>query len=99
MTAAEAAELLAVSPRWLLAEARAGRVAHHRLGRQVRFAPAHIEAILAASLRTTSGGPARRVERPAAVSDAGLGAGSQAGALVVSLPERLHPAREKGGRR
>jgi excisionase family DNA binding protein len=37
LTAAEAAELLAVPPSWLLAQARAGQVPHVRLGRYVRF--------------------------------------------------------------
>lgn len=37
--AAEAAELLSVPKTWLLAEARADRVPHVRLGRYVRFDP------------------------------------------------------------
>ncbi|OJU83504.1 MAG: hypothetical protein BGO11_13360 [Solirubrobacterales bacterium 70-9] len=32
-----AAELLAVPKTWILAEARAGRIPHRRLGRYVRF--------------------------------------------------------------
>ena len=35
--AEQAAHVLGVSPRWLLAEARANRVPHIRLGRSVRF--------------------------------------------------------------
>lgn len=37
LDAAAAAELLSVPKTWLLAEARAGRVPHIRLGRYVRF--------------------------------------------------------------
>ncbi|MBS1863151.1 MAG: helix-turn-helix domain-containing protein [Actinobacteria bacterium] len=35
--AGEAAEILAVSREWVLAQARAGRIPHVRLGRYVRF--------------------------------------------------------------
>jgi excisionase family DNA binding protein len=37
LTAAQAAEMLGVSPAWLLAQARDREVPHHRLGRFVRF--------------------------------------------------------------
>jgi excisionase family DNA binding protein len=40
--AREAAELLGVPYTWLLAEARARRIPHHRLGRYVRFSPADL---------------------------------------------------------
>lgn len=39
LDAAKAGELLNVPHTWLLAEARANRVPHVRLGRYVRFAP------------------------------------------------------------
>ena len=47
LTAQEAAELLAVPPTWVLAEARCGRLPHVRLGRYVRFQQASLEAWLA----------------------------------------------------
>jgi len=37
LDAKAASELLGVPPTWLLAQARAGRVPHHRLGHYVRF--------------------------------------------------------------
>jgi excisionase family DNA binding protein len=37
LDAKAAAQLLGVPPTWLLAQARAGRVPHHRLGHYVRF--------------------------------------------------------------
>ena len=37
LDAKAASELLGVPPSWLLAQARAGRVPHHRLGHYVRF--------------------------------------------------------------
>lgn len=42
--AGEAAEMLSVSREWVLAQARAGRVPHVRLGRYVRFERAELEA-------------------------------------------------------
>lgn len=41
--AAEAGELLGVPKSWVLAEARADRVPHVRLGRYVRFEPDELE--------------------------------------------------------
>jgi excisionase family DNA binding protein len=81
LTAADAAALLAVSPRWLLAEARERRVPHHKLGRQIRFAPEHVAAILADSLVC----PAAR--EPVAP----LTPPVENGGVVVALPQRLHP--------
>jgi excisionase family DNA binding protein len=37
MDAKAASRLLGVPPSWLLAQARAGKVPHHRLGHYVRF--------------------------------------------------------------
>lgn len=37
LTAVQAAELLSVPPSWLMAQARARKVPHVRLGRYVRF--------------------------------------------------------------
>lgn len=42
--AEEAAKMLAVSPQWVLAQARAGRIPHVRLGRYVRFEREQLEA-------------------------------------------------------
>jgi len=39
-----AAGLLGVPPSWVLAQARAGRIPHVRLGRYVRFEPEQLEA-------------------------------------------------------
>jgi excisionase family DNA binding protein len=42
--AGEAAVILSVSREWVLAQARAGRIPHVRLGRYVRFERAELEA-------------------------------------------------------
>jgi excisionase family DNA binding protein len=44
LTAEEAGELLAVPKSWVLAEARADRIPHVRLGRYVRFEREALEA-------------------------------------------------------
>jgi excisionase family DNA binding protein len=44
VNAAAAAELLDVPKSWVLAEARAGRIPHVRLGRYVRFEPDDLRA-------------------------------------------------------
>lgn len=44
LTGAQAADLLGVPKTWVLAEARADRIPHVRLGRYVRFEPAQLEA-------------------------------------------------------
>lgn len=41
--AAQAGELLGVPKSWVLAEARAGRIPHVRLGRYVRYEAAELE--------------------------------------------------------
>jgi excisionase family DNA binding protein len=41
--ATAAGEQLSVPPTWVLAEARAGRIPHVRLGRYVRFDPGELE--------------------------------------------------------
>ncbi len=48
LTAEEVAERLRVTRAWILAEARAGRLAHYRLNRKVRFTWEQVEAFLAA---------------------------------------------------
>ncbi len=47
ITADEVAERLRVTRAWVLAEARAGRLAHYRLNRKVRFTWEQVEALLA----------------------------------------------------
>jgi len=43
LDAAQAGELLGVPKSWVLAEARADRIPHVRLGRYVRFDPEQLE--------------------------------------------------------
>jgi excisionase family DNA binding protein len=47
ITADEVAAHLRVTRAWVLAEARAGRLAHYRLNRKVRFTWEQVEAFLA----------------------------------------------------
>ena len=44
LDAAQAADLLGVPKTWVLAEARADRIPHVRLGRYVRFESSQLEA-------------------------------------------------------
>jgi excisionase family DNA binding protein len=66
LDAKQAAELLAIPPTWLLAEARRDRVPHVRFGRYVRFDPEELERWWRARMRgpTVAGsnpsGPAAR---------------------------------------
>lgn len=60
LTADEVAERLRVTRAWILAEARAGRLAHYRLNRKVRFTWEQIEAFLAA--REASDAAGMRIE-------------------------------------
>jgi excisionase family DNA binding protein len=70
--AAVAAQLLSVPKTWLLAEARAGRVPHRRLGKYVRFCRAELTAWATGEGETGSGPvpatPDRRV--PTGIRDA-----------------------------
>jgi excisionase family DNA binding protein len=50
-----AGRLLGVPHTWVLAQARAGRVPHHRLGHYVRFDPDDLRAWLQ-EIKHTSGG-------------------------------------------
>jgi len=59
--AKDAAELLNVPPRWLLAQARRNAVPHHRLGRYVRFTEDELEGWLSGDTRGPGG---RRKRRP-----------------------------------
>jgi len=61
LTAGQAAELLAVPKSWVLAEARADRIPHVRLGRYVRFDADEV----AAWWQTRSRGPWRDRGAPA----------------------------------
>jgi excisionase family DNA binding protein len=47
MDAGQAAQLLGVPKSWLLAQARAGKAPHVRLGRYVRFQHSDIDALIA----------------------------------------------------
>jgi excisionase family DNA binding protein len=65
LTAEQAGELLNVPPSWVLAQARADRIPHVRLGRYVRFDAGELEAWWQARTR----GPAdmeRRLSSPSA---------------------------------
>jgi excisionase family DNA binding protein len=58
-----AGRLLGVPHTWLLAQARAGRIPHHRLGHYVRFNPEDLRTWLAET-RITPRPDAYRRERP-----------------------------------
>jgi excisionase family DNA binding protein len=60
MTAAGASEQLGVPASWLMAEARAGRVPHVKLGKYVRFDAAELDAWW----RQRAAGPWRTGSRP-----------------------------------
>lgn len=64
LTAAEAAALLSVPKSWVLAEARANRIPHVRIGRYVRFRRDSLIAWVDARER----GPVRRDRRSTAAS-------------------------------
>jgi excisionase family DNA binding protein len=53
LTAAEVADVLGVTTRWVYAEARADRIPHIRLGRYLRFHPADLEHWLVVVRRGT----------------------------------------------
>jgi excisionase family DNA binding protein len=61
MRAEEAAEQLGVPKSWVLAEARADRIPHVRLGKYVRFDPRELEVWW----RSRARGPRRRDVAPA----------------------------------
>lgn len=63
LTAAEVAELLSVSERWIREHTRGGLLPHVRLGRYVRY---RREAVLAWIEEQESGGAAWRKYRPRA---------------------------------
>jgi excisionase family DNA binding protein len=52
-----AGELLGVPHTWLLAQARAGRIPHHRLGHYVRFNAHDLDRWLKDTRRGPSAGP------------------------------------------
>jgi excisionase family DNA binding protein len=59
LTAAEAGELLGVRKSWVLAEARADRIPHVRLGRYVRFEAVELERWWQARRRGPTGARGR----------------------------------------
>jgi excisionase family DNA binding protein len=66
--AKDAARLLGVPPSWLLAQARARRIPHHRLGHYVRFSAAELRQWLQntridVSPQITRGRPANSARR------------------------------------
>ena len=65
LDAKAAARLLGVPPTWLLAQARAGRIPHHRLGHYVRFSAEDLREWLDTNrIRAESNGsPARSGSR------------------------------------
>jgi excisionase family DNA binding protein len=90
ITADEVAERLRVTRAWVLAEARAGRLAHYRLNRKVRFTWDQVEAFLAdreAGLPppVTTGQPAS-TRIPAALFPEGAGRRG-----TVAPHRRAHP--------
>ncbi len=66
ITADEVAGRLRVTRAWVLAEARAGRLAHYRLNRKVRFTWEQVEAFLTAR-ETGDASGAAIVPRPAQI--------------------------------
>jgi excisionase family DNA binding protein len=78
ITADEVADRLRVTRAWVLAEARAGRLAHYRLNRKVRFTWEQVEAFLA--------------DREARLAPAVAGARRPATRIPAALfPERSAP--------
>lgn len=45
LTAAELAARLRMHVKWVQAQCRTGRLVHLRVGREIRFTPAHVEQI------------------------------------------------------
>lgn len=66
LTADEVAAHLRVTRAWVLAEGRAGRLAHYRLNRKVRFTWEQVEAFLADREARLAPRPARGGRSPAA---------------------------------
>lgn len=66
LTAAQAAEILAVSPARVYELMRCGLIPHVRIGRQVRIDPAALEAWIAAGGQALPGGWRRAAEDDAA---------------------------------
>lgn len=61
LTMREAADYLDVTYDWLQRQVSAGRVPHTKLGRLIRFAPAHIEHIVNYGVTTAPAPPRRAV--------------------------------------
>lgn len=76
-----AAALLSVPKSWLLAEARAGRVPHHRLGKYVRFSPPELTAW---ATGTGSGPVPGTTAGPVATGSFGAGGGRGTAAGTTS---------------
>jgi excisionase family DNA binding protein len=87
-TADQVAKALEMTPRWVLAEARAGRLPCVRLGRAVRFDTAEVAAFVAE--RHLDG----RVEYPNPVRDRASRKGSRRRVPTVTPPAALYPVKE-----
>ncbi len=88
IAAEDVAGLLSVSPRWVLAEARAGRIPSYHLGRMVRFDAADLAAYLAERHRPAD---VRRVSYPIAPVKPARHAGSRGRVPSVTPPAALYP--------
>ena len=60
LTSADVGDALGRSAAWVEAEARAGRIPGHRVGRRWRFAEADIDTYLASVRNTATARPIRR---------------------------------------
>lgn len=105
VTAEEVSELLSVTPAWVLAEARAGRLPHFRLNRQIRFALHDVEAYVAKrriEARSPLDASDRRVADPTAPQKVALLQGRSGRAHTVpsrtQSPEALFPKERRRGR-
>ena len=85
VTAEDVARLLSMTPAWVLAEARADRLPHYRLGRRVRFRLSEIEEWTAEQRRDL------RVLGPKAPRNPAPRAGSRGRVPTVTPPALLHP--------
>lgn len=89
LEAEQVAEQLSVSARWILAEARAGRIPSYRLGRRVRFDAEELAAWLADHHRPALDD--RRVSYPNGPAKPARRAGSRGRVPTVTPPAALYP--------
>ncbi len=84
------AEQLAMSPRWVLAEARSGRLSHYIIGRRVRFDPAAIAKWIDDHHHPATDD--RRVSYPIAPVKPARHAGSRGRVPSVTPPAAMYPS-------